>query len=121
MFAVLVLAGGLFAFSRYHASMDYYEKPILIAAMAAGIGIGWFWRPLRVLDRGGLRVAARYQLLPGRPGARRQRLLAQVLPVQPVGHPLDERAVLHEHVFYWIGFFGGRRATRSAPAWPGRR
>ena len=26
-----------------------------------------------------------------------ERVLAQVLPVEPVGHPVDERAVLHEH------------------------
>lgn len=49
VFAVLVLAGGLFAFTRYGASMDYYEKPILVAALVAMVSLGWFWRPLRVL------------------------------------------------------------------------
>ena len=49
LFAALVLAGGAFVFSRYAASMDYYEKPILVAAMAAGVSLGWFWRPLRLL------------------------------------------------------------------------
>ncbi len=49
VFAALVLAGGLFAFTRYAGSMDYYEKPILAAAVIAMISIGWFWRPLRVL------------------------------------------------------------------------
>jgi cytochrome c-type biogenesis protein CcsB len=29
--------------------MDVYEKGILFAAMPAGIWLGWFWRPLRVL------------------------------------------------------------------------
>jgi hypothetical protein len=37
VFAALVLAGGLFAFTRYAGSMDYYEKPILAAALIAMI------------------------------------------------------------------------------------
>ena len=49
VFAALVVAGGLFAFSRYAGSMDYYEKTILVAAIPAAIWLGWFWRPLRVL------------------------------------------------------------------------
>ncbi len=49
IFAALVVAGGLFAFSRYGAFMDVYEKGILIAAVPAAIAMGWFWRPLRVL------------------------------------------------------------------------
>nr|WP_315191920.1 c-type cytochrome biogenesis protein CcsB [uncultured Albidiferax sp.] len=52
LFAVLVLAGGLFAFSRYQAFMDVYEKGILLGTMPAAIWIGWFWRPLRVLMLG---------------------------------------------------------------------
>ncbi len=49
IFAVLVIAGGLFAFSRYSGAMDGYEKGILLLAMPAAIALGWFWRPLRVL------------------------------------------------------------------------
>ncbi len=49
LFAALVLAGGLFTFSRYMDFMDVYEKGILIGAMPAAIWMGWFWRPLRVL------------------------------------------------------------------------
>jgi cytochrome c-type biogenesis protein CcsB len=49
VFAALVLAGGLFAFARYAGAMDVYEKGILLAALPAGIWLGWFWRPLRVL------------------------------------------------------------------------
>ncbi|MET0519289.1 MAG: c-type cytochrome biogenesis protein CcsB [Burkholderiaceae bacterium] len=49
IFAALVVAGGLFAFSRYGASMDGYEKGILAVAMPALIALGWFWRPLRLL------------------------------------------------------------------------
>lgn len=49
LFAVLVLAGGIFAFSRYHAAMDIYEKWILAGAVPSLIWLGWFWRPLRML------------------------------------------------------------------------
>lgn len=49
LFALLVLAGAGFAFMRYHASMDGYEKGILACAVPALIALGWFWRPLRVL------------------------------------------------------------------------
>lgn len=49
IFAALVVAGGLFAFSRYASFMDVYEKGILLGTMPAAIWLGWFWRPLRVL------------------------------------------------------------------------
>ncbi|HSV34068.1 MAG TPA: c-type cytochrome biogenesis protein CcsB [Ramlibacter sp.] len=49
LFGALVTAGGLFAFSRYAAYMDVYEKAILIGAIPSAIWIGWFWRPLRAL------------------------------------------------------------------------
>ena len=49
IFAALVLIGAGFAFSRYHASMDVYEKGILAGAAPALIALGWFWRPLRPL------------------------------------------------------------------------
>jgi cytochrome c-type biogenesis protein CcsB len=49
VFAVIVLAGGLFAFSRYGGFMDVYEKGILLGAMPAVIWLGWFWRPVRLL------------------------------------------------------------------------
>jgi cytochrome c-type biogenesis protein CcsB len=49
VFAALVLLGGGYAFSRYHASMDVYEQGILLCAMPALVALGWFWRPLRTL------------------------------------------------------------------------
>jgi cytochrome c-type biogenesis protein CcsB len=49
LFAVLVVLGGAYAFARYSAYMDVYEKGILVAAVPAAIWVGWFWRPLRVL------------------------------------------------------------------------
>ncbi|MCY1166440.1 Cytochrome c biogenesis protein CcsA [compost metagenome] len=49
VFAVLVTVGLLYAFGRYGAFMDVYEKGILLAAIPATIAMGWFWRPLQVL------------------------------------------------------------------------
>ncbi len=49
-FAALVLIGGGYAFSRYHASMDAYEQGILLGAMPALIALGWLWGPLRWLS-----------------------------------------------------------------------
>ena len=37
VFAIVVMAGGLFAFSRYSTFMDVYEKGILLGAMPAVI------------------------------------------------------------------------------------
>jgi cytochrome c-type biogenesis protein CcsB len=49
LFAVLVAAGGAFAFAQYAEYMDVYEKAILVGAVPSAIWIGWFWRPLRAL------------------------------------------------------------------------
>ena len=49
LFAVLVVAGGIFAFSRYGVYMDGYEKGILLIAIPFTIWLGWFWRSLQVL------------------------------------------------------------------------
>ena len=52
LFAVLVLGAGGYAFARYGASMDIYEKGILIGALPAAVALGWFWGSLRVLMLG---------------------------------------------------------------------
>ena len=59
LFAVIVIAGALFAFSRYASFMDGYEKGILLGTVPAAIWLGWFWRPLRVL----MLVVAAFALL----------------------------------------------------------
>lgn len=47
-FALLVIAAGFIAFSRYREFMDYYEQGILAASVGGIIWFGWFWRPMRV-------------------------------------------------------------------------
>nr|MBA2722883.1 c-type cytochrome biogenesis protein CcsB [Methylibium sp.] len=49
LFALLVVVGAAYAFSRYGAHMDGYEKGILAGAVPSLIGLGWFWGPLRAL------------------------------------------------------------------------
>lgn len=49
LFALIVIAGGLFALQRYSAFMDGYEKAILLGTIPFAIWLGWFWRPLRSL------------------------------------------------------------------------
>ena len=49
VFALVVAAGGLFAFTRYAPHMDVYEKGILLASIPSAIWLGWFWRPLQGL------------------------------------------------------------------------
>ena len=52
VFAALVVLGAAYAFQRYHASMDGYEKAILLGTVPALISLGWFWGPLRLLGLG---------------------------------------------------------------------
>ncbi|MBC7600741.1 MAG: c-type cytochrome biogenesis protein CcsB [Polaromonas sp.] len=59
IFAALTLAGGLYAFFKYSAFMDIYEKGILLGAIPAVVAMAWFWRPLRAL----MLVVAGFSLL----------------------------------------------------------
>lgn len=49
VFALILIAAGLYTFVRYQASMDVYEQGILIGTIPSAIMLGWFWRPLRTL------------------------------------------------------------------------
>ena len=49
VFALVVLAAGLFTFGRYLAAMDVYEQGILLAAIPSAVALAWFWRPLQNL------------------------------------------------------------------------
>lgn len=123
VFALLVVAGGLFAFARYAGAMDGYEKAILLGTMPAAIWLGWFWRPLAVL---GLVVAAASLL-----GiVSYQGDLARADSVFWLKYFLSSQsAILWMSVlffmstaFYWLGFFGGKQsdaleAIGSRMAW----
>lgn len=110
VFAVLVLAGGAFAFARYASAMDAYEKPILVAACLAGISLGWFWRALQglaiVVAVASLLAIASYQ------GD-----LARADTVFQLKYFLSSQSAIlwmsvlffMSTVFYWLGLFGGQQ------------
>jgi cytochrome c-type biogenesis protein CcsB len=51
-YALLLLAGALFAFSRYGSFMDAYEKGFLFGAAAGFSWLGWYFKPVRLLIAG---------------------------------------------------------------------
>ncbi len=59
LFALLVVLGAGYTLSHYSASMDFYDKSILVGLVPAVIWLGWFWRPLRNL----MLVVAAFSLL----------------------------------------------------------
>ncbi|MEY2953449.1 MAG: hypothetical protein RLZZ401_1536 [Pseudomonadota bacterium] len=107
LFAVLVVAGGGFAFLRYADAMDGYEQGILLFAVPAAIWLGWFWRPLRLL----MLVAAGVSLLGI---AAYQGSLARAETVFWLKYFLSSQsAILWMSVlffmstaFYWLGMLG---------------
>jgi cytochrome c-type biogenesis protein CcsB len=52
LYALLVIGGAGYAFSRYAAAMDVYEKWILVGAVPVLVALGWFWGRLRGLALG---------------------------------------------------------------------
>jgi cytochrome c-type biogenesis protein CcsB len=59
LFALLVVAGAVWAFVHYRDAMDVYEEWILAGTAPSLIWLGWFWRPLRML----MAVVAGFSLL----------------------------------------------------------
>ena len=106
VFAVLVTGGFLYAFARYSAYMDVYEKGILLGAIPATIAMGWFWRPLRVL----MMVVAGFALLGI---ASYQGDLAQAEQVFWLKYFLSSQSAIlwmsvlffMSTIFYWLGMF----------------
>jgi cytochrome c-type biogenesis protein CcsB len=112
LFAAVVVAGGLFAFSRYGNYMDVYERGILLGAVPAAIWIGWFWRPLRVLM---LAVAALALLAI----ASYQGSLVRADQVFWLKYFLSSQSAIlwmsvlffMSTIFYWIGLLGRGQGT----------
>ena len=111
LFALLVLAGGLFAFTRYADSMDVYEKGILLAAIPSVIWLGWFWRPLQVLMLvvAGLSLAAVFSYQGSLDRAETVFWLKYFLSSQSAILWMSMLFFMAT-VFYWIGVFAKGRA-----------
>ena len=110
VFAVLVAGGFLYAFARYSAYMDVYEKGILLAAIPATIAMGWFWRPLRLL----MAVVAGFSLLGI---ASYQGDLARAEEVFWLKFFLSSQSAIlwmsvlffMSTIFYWLGMFSSNK------------
>ena len=115
VFAALVVAGGLFALTRYGAFMDVYEKGILLGTIPATIAMGWFWRPLQTL----MVVVAGFSLLGI---ASYQGDLGRAEQVFWLKYFLSSQSAIlwmsvlffMSTIFYWIGMFAGGRAANAA-------
>ncbi len=107
LFALVVIAGGVFAFSRYASFMDVYEKAILVGTVPAAIWLGWFWRPLRGL----MLTVALFSLLAI---FAYQGSLARAEQVFWLKYFLSSQSAIlwmsmlffMSTAFYWIGMFG---------------
>ena len=110
LFAVLVVAGGLWALQRYGAYMDVYEKGILLGSIPCAIWLGWFWRPLSVLMLG---VAALSLLAVGLYQQDGAGSLARADTVFGLKYFLSSQSAILwmsmlffvSTLFYWIGMF----------------
>ncbi len=121
LFAILIVGGAGYAFQRYAASMDGYEKAILIGAVPSAIWLGWFWRPLRtlalVVSAASLLAIALYSRTQDGFGAD----LAQGEQVFLLKYFLSSQSAIlwmsvlffMSTLFYWIGFFT-RSDSRTA-------
>jgi len=112
LFALLVLGGGAYAFARYGAAMDGYEKAILSGSLPAAIALGWFWRPLRLLMVGVAAATVVAIGLYGRVSDGFGADLAQADHVFLLKYLLSSQSAIlwmsllffMSTLFYWIGF-----------------
>ena len=119
LFAAAMVAGGAYAFTRYEASMDVYEKWILIGSVPSMVALGWFWAPLRTLSlavsSATLLAIGLYAKTPDAFGAD----LAQADKVFLLKYFLSSQSailwmsvlVFMSTIFYWIGFFATPKAA----------
>ena len=124
VFALLVVAGGAFAFLRYGTSMDGYEKGILAFAIPSLIALGWFWKPLRLLcvlvGAAALLAINLYNRTPDSFGAD----LAAAEQVFLLKYMLSSQSAIlwmsllffMATLFYWGGFFTKSGQTSAAEA-----
>jgi cytochrome c-type biogenesis protein CcsB len=124
LFAALVIGGAAYAFRRYGAAMDVYEKGILFGAVPALIALGWFWGALRVLTVGvgaaSLLAINLYARTTDNFGADldagRQVFLLKYLLSSQSAFLWMGTLFWMSTVFYWIGFFSRSAGEAGAAA-----
>jgi cytochrome c-type biogenesis protein CcsB len=118
VFALLAVVGAAYAFHRYHASMDVYEKYILAGSVPALVALGWFWAPLRNLSLG---VGAATLLAISLYGGTADNFgadLAQADNIFLLKYFLSSQSAIlwmavlfaMSTLFYWVGMFANQRA-----------
>ncbi|MEW6707452.1 MAG: c-type cytochrome biogenesis protein CcsB [Pseudomonadota bacterium] len=113
LYALAVVLGTVYAFHRYGAAMDVYEKGILAATAPTLVGLGWFWRSLRVLTlavgAAALGAIALYSRATDGFGADlaagEQLFLLKYFLASQSAFLWMGVLLLMSTVFYWIGFF----------------
>lgn len=121
LFALLIVAGAGFAFTRYGRAMDGYELGILAGAVPSLIALGWFWAPLRTLS---VAVGAASLLAIGLYLRQTDAFGADLAAAEKVfllKYFLSSQSAIlwmgvlffMSTVFYWIGFIAGRGGEDS--------
>jgi cytochrome c-type biogenesis protein CcsB len=122
LFALLAAGAAGFAFVRYGAAMDVYEKAILVGAVPSLVALLWFWPGLRKLSLGvaaaALVAIALYSRATDNFGAD----LGQADQVFLLKYLLSSQSAIlwmgvlffMSTAFYWIGFFTSREGDNAA-------
>ena len=118
LFAALVIGGAAWAFVRYDAAMDIYEKWILVGAAPVLIWLGWFWRPMSRLMAvvAALSLLAIWLYLPPEGGAA---VLARADTVFLLKYFISSQSAIlwmsmlffMSTAFYWVGMFSRDGST----------
>ena len=123
LFSLVLFAGALYAFNRFGAYMDIYEKGILLASAPVFSALGWYWKPVRWLMPLSFALALwAVSLYGGELAAADQRFfLKYMLSSQSAILWMSTMFVLST-LFYWVGLvarsdFGG--AIGSRLCWAG--
>ena len=117
LFAAVLAGGFLYAFARYGGFMDVYEKGILLAAIPAGIALGWFWRPLRTL----MLLVAGFALLgifsyQSDLGRAEQVFWLKYFLSSQSAILWKSKLFFMSTIFYWIGMFTGNQPGPNGTA-----
>lgn len=126
LFAALLALGAGYAFSRYGAYMDGYERGILVAAVPAFAWLGWTWKPVRTLMIGlavlSLFAIAQYSGPNGPELARADRVFFLKYFLASQSAILWMSALIFlSTLFFWAGLAARwPRAARSAASCAGR-
>ena len=121
LYAVLLLAGALYALNGFGAYMDVYEKAILLAAAPTFAALGWHWKPVRwLLPLSALLALWAVSIYAGDLGAGEKKFFLKYMLSSQSAILWMGTLFVFSTVFYWLGLltrtaFGG--AVGSKLCW----